>query len=311
MANSGNITQPPQQPPAPPEQPPRPPEQPPPPQEPPDQNSSTGPDLFKLIAGGFAVLSGASALVGGFTGAIPRLLRNDYFWFDVAVGSALLAVGVVLIASVLKRPGDKDRPVAKGKVGLTLLGFAAFALATGVLIWGLQSSLQHSDQPRIGVSWKITKGEQPVATVSVKIDGLKVDDTLFIYVYPGTRIQTHSLSTEPPSGELSAFPLYRSQSGGDQDGNADTTFDVQVPAGYAALQIVASLNGPANCSGSRPTATVAQNVASSAPASPQAQASTAPLYPRPVTKQPTFSCVVAVAPVNGAVPSATPAVPTG
>jgi hypothetical protein len=300
-------------------------------------------DVTRLIAAGFAVVSGAAALVGGFTGAIPRLLRNEPDYFLLAIAFALLAVGLTLGASVLdkehlnikiprfpkrevvtdpngepvKKEGNpnKDKKRLKWRfrqwtwpwrLALTIAAFVVFCGAAGILIYGFSNSLQRSDQPRISITWKTTSGQQPIASVSVSLDGVKISDTVYVFVFPGTKL------VQGPSnvaGTIADFPIYRAQSGANQDGVADVSFDVQLPAGYAALQIVASLNEPTTCSGAKQTATVPQSSASTANAT-AAPASTAPLYPKPVTGKPAFSCITVVAPVNGAVPSASPPVPT-
>ena len=279
-------------------------------------DTSGGIDTAKLIATGFAAISASVTLVGGFTGAVPRILRNNEYYFLWAIGLSILATALTFAASqiyLIPRPAPSSPPttpetlpgaearLAKDKailakwrkenhdgfVGRTILvvaGFIAFTASATVMILGLTQSLIQIDQPQISFSWKDAKEDvRPIAKVKVQLDGAQTKDTLIVNVHPGERLE--GLSYAVDKGIVPNAVLYHASVGANLDGVAEMEFEVQVPENYGSLQIMASLNQPRNCTGEvlkiddvvEPTGDPSED----------------------------FSCVVVRAPVDGAVPAAT------
>lgn len=227
-------------------------------------DSSAGFDGAKLVGAGLALVSSATAAVGAFTGALPRLLRNHPWYFLIAVFLVLVAITLSFVASeqspakVSITPPEPPpmesaahktssrRATAKAvvvgtqgskskRVRLISLAFVVFAVSAAVLIAGLLRSISTLDQPRLAGTWTFPAGQQPVLTVKMQLDNLQADQTVFI-------------NAAPLNGSL-ATPLYRSQTGADLDGNADETFDIPLPIGATGLQVVASVAAPTACDG--------------------------------------------------------------
>ncbi len=229
-------------------------------------DESSGPDITALIAGGFAVFTTTATAVGGLTGGVARLVGNHetYVWFIVAF--TLAAIGSAVWASQLptKKPpaglDDEEKKEAAWKarrragiqkVWLTVLSFVLFGSAVVTTVSGLAESVTVTDRPRIAGTWKqYGSGDETISvlTVSIKLSGMRTANTLFVQVFPGAAIREGETA-----GVVSDVPVYQSQPGAGVDGDADLTFDVPVPTGWAALQVVASLDRPVTCEGRTPS----------------------------------------------------------
>lgn len=265
---------------------------------------AVGIDVGKLLAGGFAVVSGSIALVGGFTGTTARILRNDYWYFLIPVGLALVAVGLTLMASQFKKTSTHWR------IGLTLGGFLVFSISALTMVVGMKDSLIKIDQPKIAVTWKDPEeGIQPIATIKVGIDGVQTENTLYVIVHPGEKITADNVQ-----GVVTNYTLYQARVGANLDGIAEMTFDVQVPEGYGSLQVVAALDQIRDCAGkvepgspSTPTSEIpkdqaGQPVSQADVLAASVPASTTALQPTDAGTSTNFSCVIALAPLDGVVP---------
>jgi hypothetical protein len=286
----------------------------------PDQESS-GVDVAKLVAGGFAVVTTATTIVGGLTGGVARFVRNDPDRLDEVLFWTLLAIGVALLASQVRtsapeRPeNDKTLGPFKAtesrwrwwagfvKAGLTILSFVFFAFAAWTTADGLAVSVSRPDRPRIAGIWKqygSGSSSTPVLTVSVKLSGMKAADTLYVRVLPGAAIAKQS-----NTGALGSVPVYESQTGASVDGDADLSFDVPLPTKWTALQVVASLNEPRACDGkSLPTKAAESSTNPTTTTTVTTPPSTKP-YPQVPVKEPNFACMTLAAPVATAVPTPT------
>lgn len=109
-----------------------------------DQESS-GTDVARLVAGGFAVVTTATTIVGGLTGGVARFVRNDPDRLDGVLLWTLAAIGVALLASQVSTiaPEEPDNTVTLGpvtakaktwrwwaglvKAGLIILSFVLFS----------------------------------------------------------------------------------------------------------------------------------------------------------------------------------------
>lgn len=259
-------------------------------------NGDNGFDAAKLVTGGLALLSAVGGLVGSFTGALPRLLRNHPGYLITVMIMVVAAVILGFLASMLSQ---KDRVGARA--GLSTVALAVFGIAAIVLINGLEYSIQNSDQPRLSASWTFPIGRQPVLTVHMRVNNLKATDTVYVNV--------------TPLGSPNAMPLYRAQTGANADGVADEKFDVTVPKGELGLQVVAAVGRATTCQGSPipalvpPDASEASSTNASVVASPTASnqpTATGVLPPvSKVDKPLTFSCIQVVVPAVMSTPATT------
>jgi Flp pilus assembly pilin Flp len=186
-----------------------------------------------------------------------------------------------------RAPERRAHNVRKGRwrVALAIFSFALFVAGTITALIGFSSSLRAADSPRIAAVWKtIGTKNRPVATVSVQLSGLKTSDTLYVTAEPGTTLVRNQRGRL--TGQLAGFLVYQSQTGADPDGKADVSFDVALPAGWASLQVVASVNTPRNCAG--------REVTNSFPAQGSSNVQFQP--------HPDFACITLFGPVPSAVP---------
>lgn len=314
-----------------------------------EKPTGTGPDVANLVAAGFAVLTGAAGVVGGLTGGLARLARNDPSRIYWALGFALVAVGLALVAARIPTEaeqaddgqttvaggdhppqgiaggddppqsiagGDDPPPRTMGgdhlpstlgdgeqirlarrerrrhgrrKFVVTIIAFMAFAASSAFMVNGLSRSLRNSDLPRVAGTWRtMGSGELDVLTVTVKMSGLKTSDILNVTVRPGKASQSSLI--------LAPFLVYQSRTGADPDGLADLTFDVPLPKGYAALQVVANLGEvPVTCAGK-----VVESNSQNKP--PVATTKT----PEPSSQPTIFSCLTLAAPAVSTPSSSAP-----
>jgi len=292
-----------------------------------------------FIAAALTAITAVTGAIGGFTGGLSRLMRNEQGNFYWSVGLVAVAIIVSFVAAAAARrspdlakasqnvqvvPGEQDPGTAnsarppgivrrkgyrwrrKLPTPLAFVSLLTYLVAGCVLVTGLVSSVEASDSPRIEVTWKTIGASQSLAaTISVQLTGLKTSDLLYVTVDPGA---VQGKPVQPTEH------LYRSVTGADADGTADVTFDVPIPLGLAALQIVASVNESVDCEG-KPTGQ-SQPLASSAPSTSPSPSPSGSLPPPiagvKVSFKPTprYGCVALLVPVATAAPatSATPSV---
>jgi hypothetical protein len=211
-----------------------------------DPNTDQSFDGAKLLGSGLAVVSAITGLIGGFTGAVPRLIRNHPGIFELTIILALAAVLIAFAASSVEAKG----PGQWIRLGLEAVAIVVFVATALVLVSGLTDSLTSGDQPRLSATWSFPTGEQPILTVHMQLDDLKSAQTVYISVIP--------------QGGSSDDAVFRSQTGADVDGNADMTFDVTLPPGDPGLDVVASVGTPATCDGNRIPALIPATATSAA-----------------------------------------------
>jgi hypothetical protein len=253
-------------------------------------DDSSGFDGAKLVTGGLAIVSSTAGLVGAFTGALPRLIRNNSGYFLLAVGLALLAIALSFAASEFGTPKPPSG-VSWPRLVLTSLSLVAFAAAASILVKGLTQTIGTGDQPRLSANWTFPAGQQPVLTVHMQLDDLKARQTVYLDV--------------TSLGSKSAKTVYRSQTGADQDGIADETFDVPLPTGATGLQVVAAVDYATACNGARIPELVLPQEPHASSINKKAIAAATPTPTAPALQPPVarnkplnFSCIQATAPVK-------------
>ena len=268
-------------------------------------SSVGGIDVGKLVAGGFTLVAGVTAIAGSATGAAGRFLRNDPAAIVWSVVLSLIAVGLALIASQLDdfigdapatagTPGKPGKPKVLLKFALILVSFIVFALAGVLTVLSLTDSLASSDRPRIAGSWNLIDG-QPVLSLTVQISGMKITDNLNVSVRP---VRSSGTATGPLGPAV-----FTSQTGADAAGDGDLSVAVPLPPGYQELQVVANLGSASvTCDGQSQLT----------PASPTPTPIPSGKTPVPVSsapnnaQKPVFSCITIAAPAATPTPTPSP-----
>lgn len=252
-----------------------------------NDDEKSGIDSAKLIAGGFAVISGAVTLIGGYTGAIPRLIRNDSSAFVWAVALSLLAVGFSLLGSQvgnrrarpipsISSPGESPDSVEKrlandqdaldawaekvnaGKCRLKR-GYRSLNTRIVLVAVGFFAFVASAWITITGLQDSLIKIDQPQITTSWKDLEAGVQPIANVKVHiDGVATDDTLIVTVHPGeklldvnvkGVVTNYSIYQAKVGANLDGVADMSFDVQVPQGFGSLQIVASLNKVIDCAG--------------------------------------------------------------
>jgi hypothetical protein len=271
-------------------------------------SSVGGIDVGKLVAGGFTLVAGVTAIAGSATGAAGRFLRNDPGAIVWSVILSLIAIGLALIASQLDdfigdEPGTAGTPGTPAKPGrakvvlkfaLILVSFIVFACAGVQTVLSLTDSLASSDRPRIAGSWNLIDG-QPVLSLTVQISGMKITDNLNVSVRP---VRSSGTATGPLGPAV-----FTSQTGADAAGDGDLSVAVPLPPGYQELQVVANLGiASVTCDGHSQLT----------PASPTPTPIPSGKTPVPVSsapnnaQKPVFSCITIAAPAATPTPTPSP-----
>jgi hypothetical protein len=274
-------------------------------------SSVGGIDVGKLVAGGFTLVAGVTAIAGSATGAAGRFLRNDPGAIVWSVILSLIAIGLALIASQLDdfigdepgtpaaagtpgTPAKPGRPKVLLKFALILVSFIVFAWAGVQTVLSLTDSLASSDRPRIAGSWNLIDG-QPVLSLTVQISGMKITDNLNVSVRP---VRSSGTATGPLGPAV-----FTSQTGADAAGDGDLSVAVPLPPGYQELQVVANLGiASVTCDGHSQLT----------PASPTPTPIPSGKTPAPVSsapnnaQKPVFSCITIAAPAAAPTPTPSP-----
>lgn len=274
-------------------------------------SSVGGIDVGKLVAGGFTLAAGVTAIAGSATGAAGRFLRNDPAAIVWSVVLSLIAIGLALIASQLDdfigdkpgTPATADTPATPARPGrpkvllkfvLIFVSFIVFACAAILTVLSLTDSLASSDRPRIAGSWNLIDG-QPVLSLTVQISGMKITDNLNVSVRP---VRSSGTATGPLGPAV-----FTSQTGADAAGDGDLSVAVPLPPGYQELQVVANLGA---------TSVTCDGHSQLTPASPTPTPIPSGKTPVPVSsapnnaQKPVFSCITIAAPEATPTPTPSP-----
>jgi hypothetical protein len=141
-------------------------------------------DVAQIAVGAIAVITAATAVVGGFTGGVARVARNGPLTLPTVVGLVFLAAVVALVATFLPSKGEtKKREWRWTKIRSSLLvtGLILFGIAATVVAVALSNSLATTDRPVIQGSW-ISSGGSWHLKGTVKASGLKTTDKLKVVV---------------------------------------------------------------------------------------------------------------------------------
>jgi hypothetical protein len=301
-------------------------------------DESNGFDTAKLIAGGFAVISGAVTVIGGFTGAVPRLIRNDSAAFWWAIALSLIAVGLSLVGSqvgnrharpipatppagetpdqVKTRLTNDKTALAEWRAELNINSknpikewFRSINTRGLFVSLGFLAFIASAAVMIMGLQSTLIKIDQPQISTSWKDISAGVSPIAQVEVAidgvatDDTLIVTvhpgEKLTSDNVKGVVTNYSIYQAKVGANLDGSAKMNFEVQVPQGYGSLQIVASLNQVRDCAGNIEAAISPPDAA--VDAQPNVTASTTALQPVQPAEE-NYSCVVVLAPADGVVP---------
>jgi hypothetical protein len=308
----------------------------------PDGDDSSGFDTAKLIAGGFAVISGAVTVIGGFTGAVPRLIRNDSAAFGWAIALSLIAVGLSLVGSqvgnrharpipatpasgendaqVKTRLDNDDKALTQWKESLNIvdkprvfewfhsINTRGFFVAVGFLAFIASAAVMI-----MGLQSTLVKIDQPQISTTWKDITAGVSPIAQVEVSidgvatDDTLIVTvhpgEKLTSDNVKGVVTNYSIYKAKVGANLDGSAKMNFEVQVPQGFGSLQIVASLNDAMDCAGNLDTGSRPVDSASGSAAASGPGVTASTSVLQPVQPdEENYSCVVVLAPADGVVP---------
>jgi hypothetical protein len=145
---------------------------------------------------------------------------------------------------------------------LLLLSLIVFGIAAVIVATASSSSLATPDRPVVTAKWTPVGGKW-VLSGTAKGSGLKTEDQLTIVVFrlvdngaakpPSPKPTLSSTATPSPwwtPPQHYVFPeglVYEQRVGADIDGNASVNFEVPLPNGYDAMQVVATLGTSLEC----------------------------------------------------------------
>jgi hypothetical protein len=240
--------------------------------DPPSQVKET--DVAGIAVGAIAVVTAATAIVGGFTGGVARVARNGPNTLPAVVGLVFLAAVVALIATSLPRSGKTKRDYRWSRIRLfwLVISLLLFGTAAIVVANALSRSLATTDRPIIQGSW-VSSGGAWHLKGTVKASGLKTTDKLKVVVVRAvitrntapvaptvnTKQTAAPKFTAAPHWFYSAGIVYQQVVGADINGNVNLAFDVPLPKGYDGLMVVASLGDVDTCPNELPSKPPAVN----------------------------------------------------
>lgn len=194
--------------------------------------------VLAFLPTGLTVLVSTLAIVGGLTGGIARMFRNNaelasgsFIAVTIAIGCAL--AGYLLSAMQHTYPA---RIAAAVGIGLFVIGLAG-GLFTAVATAGIE------DRPRLSASFTI-EDDQWLVEGSVSASGFRATETIHTYVYAYMR-------SRDPGRSPKRINLLRASAGPDAEGVAQQDFVVPVPTDQeiVSLVVTASVDGERFCDG--------------------------------------------------------------
>jgi hypothetical protein len=181
--------------------------------------------ILELLPSSLALLIAALGTVGGLTGGISRVFRNN-----PALGLVCLLFAIVaILLAVLPRVAHHHRWVTPSLVTFSLL---SFVLATGLGLYLAVDTAQETDRPNLSANLVETPSGQWILEGSASASGLAADGSMQVYIYaiPEDRDQPRS-------------QLFFVTAGPGSDGVARQTFSVPLPGdrAYDSFVVTAAL----------------------------------------------------------------------
>jgi hypothetical protein len=215
--------------------------------------------LFVYLPAGLTALTAAMGAVGGLTGGIPRMLRNDPVQARWTLALVVASVGLALLAQLLHgvgdAPGGREEQHQHGRLRgawrwtsrrsnlKTLLVSMSILLFTGSLAFGTVmavASASTTDRPSLSAELSRASDGHWVLKGTAGASGLKASDALAVYVY-----------AYPVDEDEDQVRLLKMRAGSNADGVASHSFTVPLPTDrpYRSFVVTASVTWMRYCDG--------------------------------------------------------------
>lgn len=191
--------------------------------------------VVAMLPAGLAALTTALAAVGGLTGGIARMFRNNP---DLAIGVLLLMVGAVLVALVAQFIVGWHASGARALVALGILCFVT-SLAGGM--WMAVDTAKETDRPNLSAELTKTSDGRWTIKGTASASGLRASGSLQVYLYG-----------YPASDSGARTKLASASAGPNAEGIATQAFNVPLPVDqeYVSFVVTAAVGEEARfCDG--------------------------------------------------------------
>jgi hypothetical protein len=178
--------------------------------------------VLELLPTGLTILTTALAAVGGLTGGIARMFRNNPDTASRVFVAIVLAIGLALVAQFIG-PGLRFRWVS---VSLVLASIALFSVALGDALLMAVHTANVTDRPSLNAELEQSADGLWFIRGDASASGLTADGSLQVYVY-----------AYPANGTVRT-QLLQVTAGPDGDGVATQEFAVPAPSGAEYQSIV-------------------------------------------------------------------------
>lgn len=179
--------------------------------------------VLATLPAGLAALTTALAAVGGLTGGIARMFRNNA---TLAVVVLLLMIGAVLLALLAQLIQEQWTWLARGFVAAGILCFVA-SLAGGM--WMAVDTAQETDRPNLSAELDQGDDGQWFLKGTASTSGLEASGSLQVYLYAYS------------SGDGSVRTKLASASvGPNAEGVATQSFNIPIPDDRDYVSLVAT-----------------------------------------------------------------------
>jgi hypothetical protein len=202
----------------------------------PPADSATA-NIATYLAGGLVAVTTLLTTLGGLTGGLARMIRNNQHDAKAVFLVAFAAVVLALVAQVASK--------ANGMVWLKLAVLAVSTILFSVsTIWGIGLAVDNStieDRPSLSAQLVSTDAGLWAIKGSASTSGLRADERMQVLVY--------AYSEE--DGVFAPARLFYAAAGPNADGVATETFEVPVPArAFDAFAVTANIGDlPRDCRG--------------------------------------------------------------
>jgi hypothetical protein len=181
--------------------------------------------LLEVLPASLAVMVALLGAVGGVTGGISRMVRNNP---ELALATLVLAIVAVLFAVLSLLP---HRLIWAAGV-LVPLSLVAFALSLGTGVWLAVDTTNEADRPSLAVKVVQTRAGVWTLRGTAAASGLPADGSMQIYVY-----------ALPEDEDESRSQLFYVTAGPDAAGVARQAFRLPLPddRAYRSFVVTAAL----------------------------------------------------------------------
>ncbi|KHL13187.1 hypothetical protein CLV56_3212 [Mumia flava] len=196
----------------------------------------------RVLSTGFVLVTGLLTAVGGYTGGIGRILRNDPWRLALAMIGIGLAVALGVVATQIPRINQRSkRELSVWEPILTIGAIVVFLAAMGSGITAAAYSSTLKDRPSLSAHLVRTDAGGWSVRGEAATSGLASADRLQILVYG------------VPSDGGDPVRIYFATTGPDPDGIVAEQFEAPLPDGAFDAFVATANTGtlPRDCAGNR------------------------------------------------------------